>query len=201
MNGCTAAFFQIGRKYNTSSFIIHTSTLLLTLSTFPKVVFYPGGSSFFMARTGAGEKKMAATRRMAAVVIASGLLVLLFACAAQQGRSPSSGEAVEALPPGPTGGIAGYISDADGNPVMGARVKLSHAGFSRHWTTQADSDGKYSFSGVPAVDGYSMTVSTPPFWVTTLRDLAVRPDAVTEVNVTRRLTQHPGPLTPGTPGA
>ncbi len=148
---------------------------------------------------GVGEK-MVAFRKFDVAVLAAISLVLLFACAAQHGRSPSSGEAGQALPSGPTGGIAGYISDGDGSPIMGAHIKLSHAGFSRHWTTQADSDGKYSFSGLPAVDGYSMTVSTPPFWVTTLRDLAVKAGAVTEGNVTRRLPQHPGPLTPGTPG-
>ena len=139
-------------------------------------------------------------RKFALTALAAIALVLFSACATGHGRNATTGEGDGGLPPGPAGGIAGYISDSDGSPIMGARIKVSHPGFGRHWTTQADSDGKYSVSGLPAVDGYTMTVSTPPFWITTLRDLAVKAGEVTTVNVTRRLPQHPGPLTPGTPG-
>ncbi len=142
---------------------------------------------------------MTAFRKLAVSVLATLLVVLSFACAAGRERGAATGEGSGALPPGPVGGIAGYVSDADGSPVMGAHMKVSHPGFGRNWTTRADSDGKYSFSGLPAVDGYTMTVSTPPFWITTLRDLAVRAGEVTTVNVTRRLPKHPGPLTPGEP--
>ncbi len=144
------------------------------------------------------EAEMAISRRALVFILGLMVMALLFACGGADKRQPQGGPEVQ-LPPGPTGGIAGYVSDSDGSPIMGAHVKVSHPGFGRNWTTQADSDGKYSFSGLPAVDGYAMTVSTPPFWITTLKEITVRADEVTTVNVTRRLTQHPGPLTPGEP--
>jgi len=126
-------------------------------------------------------------------------LLLLAACSGPSTRTPGP-EGASASPAGPTGTLEGTITDSDGSAIGGARVTVRNDLFGRKWKAQADMDGDFLLLDLPAADGYRVTVSTPPFWTTTLKDISVTAGKTTRLTVVRRLGHRGGPLNPGETG-
>lgn len=130
--------------------------------------------------------------RTAAFILLTALLLALAACATSGSRDP--GEQAQApAPGGPTGRIEGSVSDIDGSPIAGCRITVTHSG--RKWTATADDDGRFILVDLPALDGYKVTLSTPPFWTTTYRNISVTAGQPSKLDVVRRMTQRGGPMT------
>lgn len=135
--------------------------------------------------------------RPVALALLAALLLALVACASSSSRSAAEAADQPPLPEGPRGRIEGTVFDVDGSPIQGCRITLYHSGLGRKWHAQADEDGRFLLVDLPVLDEYKLTLSTPPFWTTTLRHISVRVGEATRLDVVRRLEQGGGPLTPG----
>lgn len=127
-------------------------------------------------------------------LLAAFLLLLLAAACATTGTR--TGEAAAPLPEGPTGTLEGTVTDAYGSGVGGAHITVHHPSYARKWTGRTDMEGNFLLLDLPAGDGFKVTVSTPPFWTTTLRGISISAGKTTTLTVVRRLGHKGGPMSP-----
>ncbi|MEO1697065.1 MAG: carboxypeptidase regulatory-like domain-containing protein [Planctomycetota bacterium] len=110
-------------------------------------------------------------------------------------RASGSGGPVEVWVRG-GGRVVGRVVDADGAPVPGADVAIGTGamrflealgdGDAAFQVVRSDSDGRFSFGGLPAGEGYDLSALGPGIAITHVNGIDVALDRATEVVVTGR---------------
>lgn len=86
-----------------------------------------------------------------------------------------------------TGAFAGKVVDIDGNPVMGAAIKIVHEPTGTSYTTLTRADGRFNVPAVKVGGPYTVTASFEGFKTETSKDLVVKLGETKEVNFTLQL--------------
>ncbi len=86
-----------------------------------------------------------------------------------------------------TGAFAGKVVDIDGNPVMGATIKIVHEPTGTQNTTLTRADGRFNVPAVKVGGPYTVTASFEGFKTETKGDLVVKLGETKEVNFTLQL--------------
>jgi hypothetical protein len=88
-----------------------------------------------------------------------------------------------------TGSIAGRVTDAEGNPILGASMLLVHEPTGIKVMTLTRSNGAFSFSGVRAGGPYTLTASLEEYRTQSVGNLFVKVGEAKEVNLVLQKAQ------------
>ena len=81
-----------------------------------------------------------------------------------------------------SGSIYGIVTDPVGASIAGVTVTATIPGTRYSYQATANDEGRYSFAGLPP-GLYELRFEAPPFMPTVISEVLVRPNTVTEVNV------------------